>query len=76
MPSCGFDQSQTMLRKQSRRGSRMSDFGEPLASNFRIEFRERRLLNCDMTTVLPDTIRRLCTDPGEYIDSDHPARCS
>ena len=54
----------------------MSDFGEPLASNFRIEFRERRLLNCDMTTVLPDTIRRLCTDPGEYIDSDHPARCS
>jgi transglutaminase-like putative cysteine protease len=26
-----------------------------------------------MTNVLPDTIRRLYTDPGEYIDSDHPA---
>ena len=25
-----------------------------------------------MTDVLPDTIRRLYTDPGEYIDSDHP----
>jgi transglutaminase-like putative cysteine protease len=24
-----------------------------------------------MTDVLPDTIRRLYTDPGEYIDSDH-----
>ena len=26
-----------------------------------------------MTDILPDTIRRLYTDPGEYIDSDHPA---
>jgi transglutaminase-like putative cysteine protease len=26
-----------------------------------------------MTNVLPDAIRRLYTDPGEYIDSDHPA---
>ncbi|MGT2439701.1 hypothetical protein ACU4GH_32495 [Bradyrhizobium betae] len=26
-----------------------------------------------MTDSLPDTIRRLYTDPGEYIDSDHPA---
>lgn len=26
-----------------------------------------------MINVLPDTIRRLYTDPGEYIDSDHPA---
>ncbi|XUJ37701.1 hypothetical protein ACQ5SK_17435 [Bradyrhizobium japonicum] len=26
-----------------------------------------------MTAPLPDTIRRLYTDPGEYIDSDHPA---
>jgi len=26
-----------------------------------------------MTSALPDTIRRLYTDPGEYIDSDHPA---
>jgi transglutaminase-like putative cysteine protease len=26
-----------------------------------------------MTEILPDTIRRLYTDPGEYIDSDHPA---
>src|SRR5262249_27348319 len=26
-----------------------------------------------MTELLPDTIRRLYTDPGEYIDSDHPA---
>ena len=25
-----------------------------------------------MTDLLPDTIRRLYTDPGEYIDSDHP----
>jgi transglutaminase-like putative cysteine protease len=25
-----------------------------------------------MTNVLPDTIRRLYTDPGEYIDCDHP----
>jgi transglutaminase-like putative cysteine protease len=26
-----------------------------------------------MTNALPDTIRRLYTDPAEYIDSDHPA---
>ncbi len=26
-----------------------------------------------MTEILPDTIRRLYTDPAEYIDSDHPA---
>jgi len=26
-----------------------------------------------MTEPLPDVIRRLYTDPGEYIDSDHPA---
>ena len=26
-----------------------------------------------MTDILPDTIRRLYTDPAEYIDSDHPA---
>src|SRR6516225_9409705 len=26
-----------------------------------------------MTEPLPDTIHRLYTDPGEYIDSDHPA---
>ena len=26
-----------------------------------------------MTDILPDTIRHLYTDPGEYIDSDHPA---
>ena len=26
-----------------------------------------------MTSALPDTIHRLYTDPGEYIDSDHPA---
>ncbi len=26
-----------------------------------------------MTDVLSDTMRRLYTDPGEYIDSDHPA---
>jgi transglutaminase-like putative cysteine protease len=26
-----------------------------------------------MTETLPDTIRRLYTDPAEYIDSDHPA---
>jgi hypothetical protein len=26
-----------------------------------------------MTEILPDTIRRLYTDPGEYIDSDHPS---
>ena len=26
-----------------------------------------------MTDILPDTLRRLYTDPGEYIDSDHPA---
>lgn len=26
-----------------------------------------------MTDVLPDALRRLYTDPGEYIDSDHPA---
>ena len=26
-----------------------------------------------MTDLLPDTLRRLYTDPGEYIDSDHPA---
>src|SRR6201995_295236 len=26
-----------------------------------------------MTDIPPDTIRRLYTDPGEYIDSDHPA---
>jgi transglutaminase-like putative cysteine protease len=26
-----------------------------------------------MTEILPDTLRRLYTDPGEYIDSDHPA---
>jgi len=26
-----------------------------------------------VTNLLPDTIRRLYTDPGEYIDSDHPA---
>jgi len=41
--------------------------------NYRIEFSERPLLSCGMTNVLPDTIRRLYTDPGEYIDSDHPA---
>ena len=33
----------------------------------------RRLLHCYMTDILPDTLRRLYTDPGEYIDSDHPA---
>lgn len=26
-----------------------------------------------MTDILSDTLRRLYTDPGEYIDSDHPA---
>jgi hypothetical protein len=26
-----------------------------------------------MTSHLPDTLRRLYTDPAEYIDSDHPA---
>lgn len=26
-----------------------------------------------MTSALPDTLRRLYTDPAEYIDSDHPA---
>ena len=26
-----------------------------------------------MTETLPDTIRRLYTDPAEYVDSDHPA---
>jgi len=26
-----------------------------------------------MTEILPDTIRRLYTDPAEYIDSDHPS---
>ena len=26
-----------------------------------------------MTDILPNTIRRLYTEPGEYIDSDHPA---
>jgi transglutaminase-like putative cysteine protease len=26
-----------------------------------------------MTDILPDTLRRLYADPGEYIDSDHPA---
>jgi len=41
--------------------------------NYRIDFRERRLLSCGMTNVLPDTIRRLYTDPGEFINCDHPA---
>jgi len=26
-----------------------------------------------MTEIMPDTIRRLYTDPAEYIDSDHPS---
>ena len=26
-----------------------------------------------MTDILHDTLRRLYTDPGEYIDSDHPS---
>jgi len=32
-----------------------------------------RLLDCRMTDILPDTLRRLYTDPGEYIDSDDPS---
>lgn len=35
--------------------------------------RRGRTTLADMTDILPDTIRRLYTDPGEYIDSDHPA---
>ena len=40
---------------------------------YRIELHKRRLLSCGMSNAISDTIRRLYTDPGEYIDSDHPA---
>ena len=42
-------------------------------TDYRIEFHQPRLLGCGMTNVLPDAIRRLYTDPGEFIDCDHPA---
>ncbi|THD44997.1 MAG: hypothetical protein E8A46_29700 [Bradyrhizobium sp.] len=42
-------------------------------TNYRIESHEPRLLGCGMIRDLSGTIRRLYTDPGEYIDCDHAA---